>query len=163
MANLVAAEDLTDEFGQFQYDVYDEKFKLFQEMFGVKIAKDVREYSMNNREAPPLVRQWLSDREIIRPYWDVTDAYIRANPRVRAAYKARERARTTGDIQAQQILKDHPLLKRMDRYLSGHKRLLRERNPRLDATLIFWGVGPTRPLTPLANTIYERMIADSYK
>ena len=161
-ANLVAADNLTDEFGQFKYDVYDAELKKFQDKFGVKIADEVRAYSMNNRRTPKLVRQWLSDREILRPYWNVTDAYLRANPRVRALYNAREMARNTGDIGRERILNNNPLLKRMDRYLSGHKLLLRENSPKLDATLIFWGAGPTTPLTPLANSIYERMIAESY-
>ena len=57
----------------------------------------------------------------------------------------------------------NPLLRRMDRQLSDHKRRLRERNPRLDATLIFWEYGPTRPLTPTAGAIFNQMLNDSYK
>ena len=163
LKELVADESLTNEYGEFQYAVYDERLRDFRKKFGTEVAEEVRSYSMKNRQTPALVRQWLHDRDVLRPYWNITEEYLRSNPSARLLHERREKAKHLRQLDLVRSLSSNPLLRRMDRQLSERKRRLRERNPRLDATLIFWEYGPTRPLTPMAGAIFNQMLNDSYK
>jgi len=86
----------------------------------------------------PLWKRWLRDRELLKPYWELRDRYLKRHRSVRSIFRRIEKARNRRDIKEVKRLEQLPKYRRMQREIREQKQGLRENDPRLDGALVFW-------------------------
>jgi hypothetical protein len=156
MEKLIGNPKLTDEYDEFNFKLRNKFERGLRIDWGDDVINEVEEYFLTSKDIPPLWRRWVRDREIIVEYWRVKDNYMLRTPRARAVEPALRRAINTRNEPQIERLSRHPLILEMDREVRKRRDALRERNPRLDAILFFWGiVGTTR--TTRARRMAARM------
>jgi len=158
ITSIIAADDLIDDAGDYLYRKAEERINELSIKWGSDVIRNVEETFQYNKDMPELYRNWISDRDEIRAYWEVKENYIRSIPGLRPLVAAWESAEKNLNYTAKERLKRHPLIRQMNSVTSQQKRILRSRNPRLDALLYFWGKTDT-VLTQQALTILEDLIS----
>jgi len=156
MEKLIGNPKLTDEYDEFNFQLRNKIERGLRIDWGDDVINEVEEYFLTSKDIPPLWRRWVRDREIIVEYWRVKDSYMLRTPRARAVEPALRRAINTRNEPQIERLSRHPSILEMDREVRKRRDAVRERNPRLDAILFFWGiVGTTR--TTRARRMAARM------
>ena len=149
---IVANDDLVTEFGQYDFDEAERLEEDMRIRFGDEVIDSVQESFRNNKETPPLWTRWLKDRDTLRPYWDLTNTYLRLHPAARSIAGALDRATARRDFAMIERLKKQPLFRRMERDLRAQRLQLRKFSPRVDAALLFWGYA-SRPQSTQAMSL----------
>ena len=139
IAQLVATNDLEDSDGNYLFDVAERRLNTLRKKYGFNLIQEIENSFLLSKETPALWRLWVSDRDILRPYWEISERYLNDNPKVRHVYDALQRARATGDLRREERLRKHGLIRRMDRQVSAERSVLRRRRPDIDGALRFWG------------------------
>ena len=135
---LVQNPDLMDSYGNFDFEERDRKERALRLKYGSDLIDEIERDLQAKKDMPPLWRRWLQDREILKPYWELRDRYLRSHHSVRSLMRRIERAKNRRDTREVKRLQQHPDYRRMEREIRAEKDALRERDPRLDGALVFW-------------------------
>lgn len=138
LRNLVGNPDLMDEYDNYDYEKANREERALRIEFGNEVVDAIEREFRLSKEAPPLWKRWMRDREILRPYWDLRDQYLRRHPSVRAIFMRLQQANNRRDIREAKRLKQDPAYRRMEIELRQAKMALREDDPQLDGTMVFW-------------------------
>ena len=91
----------------------------------------------------------MTDREVLRPYWEMRDKYLDEHPEVQSILRRIDEAKNRRDVEREKKLKRDPDYRRYRIETDRQKDIMRRRDPILDGTLVFWGYGDN-PLTSSA-------------
>ena len=90
-----------------------------------------------------------------KPYWELEDTYYAImgedGAKAKEAEQALEQARLLGNTMYIDSAKNNKWLRKKDSWVSKQKILLREKSPRLDATLRVWGYVDTSKTSEAEN------------
>lgn len=136
---LVAATDLVDSMGEYDFAEADRRREGLVRDFGPRAVREAEASFLAGKDAPKLWKKWVQDRDTLRPYWELRDSYFQRNPGVKPMWDALRYAENSRDLATAAKLIRHPSLRRMERALDDQKLALRKALPLLDATLVFWG------------------------
>jgi len=136
--DLVQNPDLMDIYGNFDFEARDRKERALRAKYGDDIVNTIEKDIQSGKEMTPLWNRWLNDRELLKPYWELRDRYLKRNPSVRSIFRRIEKARNRRDTKEVRRLEQLPKYRRYEREIREQKLSLRENDPRLDGTLVFW-------------------------
>ena len=136
--DLVQNPDLMDIYGNFDFEARDHKERALRAKYGDDIVNTIEKDIQSGKEMTPLWNRWLNDRELLKPYWELRDRYLKRNPSVRSIFRRIEKARNRRDTKEVRRLEQLPKYRRYEREIREQKLSLRENDPRLDGTLVFW-------------------------
>ena len=110
----------------------------------------------------PIEAKYEHDLELMKKYWGVWDKEFAKKPRAFEKLKELEKAEREGrSDRLIRKLRDNQSLKDVKADILKIHLEMRDENPRLDATLRFWGYVPaTRPDNYEAATLWERMMRE---
>jgi len=135
---LVQNPDLMDIYGNFDFEARDRKERDLRAKYGDDIINTIERDIQLGKEMTPLWKRWLRDRELLKPYWELRDRYLKRHRSVRSIFRRIEKARNRRDIKEVKRLEQLPKYRRMQREIREQKQGLRENDPRLDGALVFW-------------------------
>ena len=138
LERLVGNPDLTDEYDNYDYEKANREERALRIRFGNAVVDAIEREFRLSKETPQLWKRWLRDREVLKPYWDLRNQYLRRHPSVRAIFKRVQKANNRRDIRAAKRLQQDPAYRRMEIELRQAKKALRENDPRLDGIMVFW-------------------------
>ena len=138
LERLVGNPDLTDEYDNYDYEKANREERALRIRFGNAVVDAIEREFRLSKETPQLWKRWLRDREVLKPYWDLRNQYLRRHPSVRAIFKRVQKANNRRDIREAKRLKQDPAYRRMEIELRQAKKALRENDPRLDGIMVFW-------------------------
>jgi len=77
IATIIAAPDLENEWGEFNYEEYYNRIEGFKQFWGEGIWQDVQLMLALGRDEPPLMKELRVAKEVMRPYWQIRTQIIR--------------------------------------------------------------------------------------
>jgi len=75
--NMMYSPDMTDEFGNYNFEEASNRKELFRQQYGDGALKYVEEYMGIKFDAPPIYNELRKAQQILKPYWGVTDEIVK--------------------------------------------------------------------------------------
>ena len=80
IARVYAADDLEDEWGNFNYAERERRITEFRAKWGEDMFQDVIDWLKTGRKEVPIVKAYRQTQEILKPYWELQDKVLRLFP-----------------------------------------------------------------------------------
>lgn len=71
--DILSGQDLEDEFGNFKYDLYNERIAKLKLKWGVEMFDRILQYRSDKRNVPALVLEYWRAREVLKPYFEINE------------------------------------------------------------------------------------------
>ena len=162
LTDVVANDLLTDEFGNYDFDQRALLEQEFTAKWGPEVLRYVKSVIEAGRQNDPILAKELralrSDPSF-RARWETDKAILQQMGRLEllGAYRDYSR-RDISPLEKEAILEAYPIFKQVDRVVSRARRIMQEKNARLDASLYRFGY--TTKLRHKDNIGREQSILD---
>jgi len=137
--DLLYSDDLTDEFGLYQYDEAERRRQAIRQKYGPEVYQYIQERLAIGKDEPPAMRALREAREILKPYWEIEDeVWSQYSPDIRAAAEGLRRYRTAAE--ERQALMRLPegwpqIIIRNRLIIARRKKMMRMMRPEVQAAL----------------------------
>ena len=141
--NILYHPDLVDEVGQLDYTERDRQLNILHREVGEEIWATIEQrIELQRRDYPPILRYYYESMELLRPYWEVRDALLARNPRLKKIIEDFERIQRRDPERARALLAANSGLRqyvgRFNQQVSQLRQAMRRANPDVDKALTFW-------------------------
>ena len=160
MTQIVGNKDLTGQYGEYLFDKRDRIMEKLNRKWGGDVMKEAVEISHNSKEMPTYWRKWITDREVLRPFWGIRDQYLETNPVARNLHNQLESARNRVDLAEVKRIESNPIVRRMEKEITRRRIKMREMDPYMDALYVFWSDYTKTSRTREAEIILGRLQRD---
>uniref|UniRef100_A0A6H1ZGM1 Large polyvalent protein associated domain-containing protein n=1 Tax=viral metagenome TaxID=1070528 RepID=A0A6H1ZGM1_9ZZZZ len=138
--NIMFNPELEDELGRTDYVERDRRLKELEQRVGPEAwikVQDMISYSQSKK--PDSVRQYYLDMELLQPYWEVEDTvWGRYPPQIQMIAEQISILESTNPQVASQMLKNYPIIVQARSQIASMKKLLRQRDRRVDTAIRLW-------------------------
>jgi len=162
LTDVVANDLLTDEFGNYDFDQRALLEQEFTAKWGPEVLRYVKSVIEAGRQNDPILAKELralrSDPSF-RARWETDKAVLQQMGRLELLGTYRDYSRRDiSPLEKEAILEAYPIFKQVDRVVSRARRIMQEKNARLDASLYRFGY--TTKLRHKDNIGREQSILD---
>ncbi len=75
--NMMYSPDMTDEFGNYNFEEATRRKELFRQQYGDNSLKYVEEYMGMKFDAPPIYNELQKAQKVLQPYWQVENEIVK--------------------------------------------------------------------------------------
>ncbi len=140
--NMVYAPGIYNQYGEFDYDVFEQRKQQFVNKYGQPIVNYVESFYDKKRETEPdEVKLLRRAREILKPYWEVEDyLWSKQDPRLKQISDGIKELEAANNPKAEVILKMYPQILFMRKQIALIHKQMRKTNPLINgAYQMFYG------------------------
>ncbi len=134
---LMYADDMFDEFGEYRFDEADRRRNLFSQQYGIEALNSV-EMVIGERRAdePTAVKMLRQARLVLQPYWEIERLiWSHLPPQLKQISDQIRVIERTDPRRAKMMLFNYPQIVLARRQIALHKRQLKATNPEIARAL----------------------------
>ena len=133
---LMYSPDMYDQYGNYNFDLADQKEMMFLQKYGQQSLDYVQEYTGSRWDEPTPLKELKEARNILKPYWDIeSQEWAKYPPEMKRTSDEQKNLMNRDPIAAKRMLFQYPQIAFARRRIALLKKQLKLRNPQVAQAL----------------------------